>query len=498
MAKILFISVNDVNAEGIRSLSANLQKNNHITCIIFLKKLALSSSKLEGYDWVGINVWGRKFRYARGSEITGKEKTILINLIKEIKPDLIGITVVTPLKKRIAEVTELIKQNFTVPVIWGGPEPTINPEDCLKYCDIVHIGEADRSILDIATAIDEGRDLKSAGNLAFLENGTIVRNPLHPLVADLDKLPYKDIHPENKFLIENNVLIRNYNEVSYKGISTYFMISSRGCPYNCSYCCENFYKRLYLPLNFLRRRSPLNVIQELKEAKKVIDYNNVRFEDEVFSLENEWLQEFKDLYKKEINCPFTCYIHPHKSIEKQLEILKEAGLVSTCLAIQSGSERINREIFNRNFNREMFLKTAGLLKAMGISFYTDIITFNPAEKEEDLQATLDIVNRLPRPFGMCINKLYVNRGTKVYDVIDNLIDGKGKGLVPERIFMYYARLFWLTTMYERTFVDFIIKIKMFRRFLFLFDMFVCFSYVRRAIKKPQLAVNKLMQLLKKQ
>jgi hypothetical protein len=86
----------------------------------------------------------------------------------------------------------------------------------------------------------------------------------------------------------------------------------------------------------------------------------------------------------------------------------------------------------------------------------------------------------------------------VYDVIDNLIDGKGKGLVPERIFMYYARLFWLTTMYERTFVDFIIKIKMFRRFLFLFDMFVCFSYVRRAIKKPQLAVNKLMQLLKKQ
>jgi len=471
MAKILFISINDVNAEGIRILSSCLKHAGHEAHIVFLKRYSTGKEHLkerrnvEKYDWAGIDKKGRAFRYGRGPDVTAAEKKLLLSLIKEIDPHIIGFTVTTPLKARIIGITKLIKRNCPAPIIWGGADPTINPEECLKYCDFVCVGEGERAVVEIADNIDGKKSIKGIKNLVYREGKKIVKNPLHPLVTDLDSLPAKDICPDGKFLIDEGVLIRDFNEVGYTRNRIYHVISSRGCPYNCSYCCENFFKNLYYPENFLRRRSPGSVIKELKAAKEAINYEKVLFEDEVFSMDHDWLKAFKDIYKKEINLPFTCYIYPNKNIEKQLVMLKETGLVSTCLALQSGSEKINRKIFNRPFNKEMFLKTADILKSLGIEYYTDVITYNPFEDKNDLRMTLEALGRLPKPFGLCVNKLYVLNGTRIHDLVKK--ERVRARALPDRIFRYYSRLFWFATKYDAGAVNRIEKTALFKYLPFL-------------------------------
>jgi len=210
------------------------------------------------------------------------------------------------------------------------------------------------------------------------------------------------------------------------------------------------------------------VIRELKIAKEILGYEYVQFEDEVFSYDNAWLSEFRDMYRNEINVPFECYIYPNANIEGQLTLLKEAGLNYTCLALQSGSDRINKEVFNRTFDKEHFINTANLLKGMGIAYYTDVITFNPFETKKDLQATLNVLNELPKPFHLCVNKLYALKGTKIFDMVENHRKSND-GITANNVFLYYARLFWLATHYNKRIVRLIETIRVFKYFPFLFN-----------------------------
>ena len=450
MAKILFISLNDINATGIRTMSSVLKQKGHESHIVFLQKNGFPATKTRRYakvsrvieddDWVGIDKYGRDFSYAKGPKLNDFEKKSLIALIPEISPDVIGISVTTPNKKRAIEVSDLLKKNYpSIVLIWGGPHPTIQPEDALNYCDFACVGEGEKTILEIADKIDKKEDLNPVNNLCYLKDNLLTKNPLYPPIKDLDELPFKDILPTNKYLIEKNLLIRNFNGFNHS--NHYHILTSRGCPFACSYCFEEFFRRLYSNEKFLRRRSPANVIMELKAAREKIDFKIVHFEDEIFSLDLNWLWEFKELYKKEIDLPFICYIYGLGGIDEQLKILKEMGLFSTCLALQSGSERINRDIFNRYFRKEEYVETAKMLKLLKIGFYVDVITYNPIENEQDLQCTLEVLSRLPKPFDVCINHLYILEGLKIKTSIENY---KNEEKPPNETFNYYCRLFWLT------------------------------------------------------
>ena len=137
-----------------------------------------------------------------------------------------------------------------------------------------------------------------------------------------------------------------------------------------------------------------------------------------------------------------------------------------CLALESGSERINRDVFGRVYNRELFLKTAWSCKKLNIKFYTDVITYNPYEEEEDLKKTLDVLIEIGGGFGMCINKLFALPGTAIFQIMKK--DGIGLRDVEKRetLFNYYCRLCWITsfTAHARTIIKGVEKLKIFRRY----------------------------------
>ncbi len=448
MAKITFISLYDRNAYGIRLMSAHLKKYGHHCDVIFLKRYnTVRTYQLEvevgEYPWIGINKQGRTFKYASNSFISLIELNILRQLLDRLQPDIIGLTVNTPLRSQAIKVTQFIKQHIEVPVIWGGYDPTVNFADCVEYCDYACVGEGDQTIIEIAKRIEQRQHIKAVGNLVFKRNGSLVINPKYPLEANIDKYPWRDNDPENKYFIEDDQLEEKHNIINDKPQGLYQAMSARGCPYKCTYCCEATFKDIYNKEKFLRRRSPQDLVAELVDAKQHFKFTQIQFEDEIFAMNAKWLEEFVPLYKKEINLPFIAYIYPVHNIDKVLNLLKQAGLDHCCLALESGSERINKIVFERVYNRALFLKTARLCKKLNISFYTDIITYNPYEDEEDLRKTLDVLIEMKGGFDMAVNKLFVLPGTKMSKKMthDGMIMSEIEG--KERLFNYYCRLFWI-------------------------------------------------------
>lgn len=488
MAGILLVSVNDVNAEGLRMLSAILRRSGHQPYIAFLqrngfpytdtKKYLEVSREVEEYDWTGVDAEGHPFRYCRGPDFTAEEQRLFFGLIDKIKPDAIGFTVTQPFVKSIARLSRSMRDRFGIPIIWGGPSPTSTPRACAEWCDFVCVGEGDKAIVDIAVNIDNGKGLREVNNIAYCHDGRFVQNPLHPLVDNLDELPFKDIFPENKFLIEDDRLISDFGSVSYSG--RYHVATARGCPFSCSYCSENYVKGLYPRQRYLRRRSPAHVIEELAEAKKTINYRIVQFEDEVFTLNAEWLEAFVDMYRERIGAPFECYIYPGNSIEKQLMLLKKAGLFWTCLSLQSGSDRINREVFKRHFDRKLYLETAHILRRLDISYYVDVITYNPFETREDLQATLAVLLRLPGQFPVFVNKLYLIEGTAIHASALESKDATNLDRAADRTFSHFSRLFHAAGFYPKYIVRLAHGAKIFEYLPFLLGWF--FGLVRLAVK----------------
>jgi radical SAM superfamily enzyme YgiQ (UPF0313 family) len=459
VANVLLISVYDRNAYGLRLMSSALKARGHQCHMIFLKRYDTNPTyKLElevgEYPWMGIGKSGQVFKYASNSHISEKELDLLTALVAEIGPDIIGTTVNTPLRSQSNRVTSHLKKHFDIPIIWGGYDPTVNSEDCLELCDYTCIGEGDQTMQDIADHIDQGLPFDDIKNLAYLESdsetlamsggGRAVYNDRHLVVPELDEIPWRDNSPENKYFIEDDKLVRNYPVLSDKAAGVYQTMSSRGCPYQCEYCCEATMKEMYAGEKFLRRRSAENLVAELEEYKKDFPLTQIQFEDEIFAMGAKWLEQFAPLYKEKIGVPFVAYIYPTRNIERILTLLKDAGLTYACLALESGSERINKDIFRRVYDRELFLHTAAVCRKLDIKFYTDVITYNPYETEEDLIHTLDVLMGIGGGFEMAINKLFVLPGTEMAKRME--ADGiEIRETHKDMLFNYYCRLYWITS-----------------------------------------------------
>ena len=155
-----------------------------------------------------------------------------------------------------------------VKTVFGGIHATLVPEVVIKNnsVDFVIIGEGCHALLELLEALQSKKTLYKINNLLYKKNGRIIKNDIRPPFHDLDLLPLPD-----KQLFENYV---NYKD-------DYMILTSRGCIYSCSYCCESFMNKLYHN-NFYRRRTVDSVINELKVMKERYHFKRVMFNDALF------------------------------------------------------------------------------------------------------------------------------------------------------------------------------------------------------------------------
>jgi len=345
--KIVFVAIG-VESLAIEFLSSYLKKHNHQVEIVF-DPTAFSTEIIHSP------------KLAKKLDI----KKELVRQIIEKKPDFVGFSVFTLNYQQTLKIARIIKNILpNVPIIFGGIHPTSVPEIVIheKCVDMICIGEGEQA-LDELLSNPKSTDIK---NIWFKQKNKIIKNPCRPLIDDLDTLPFPDKDLFYKI---------------YPGFfEDYYTISSRGCPFACTYCGNNVIQKVYRGLGKpIRRRSPNNIVKELVQAKKKYHPKRVTFVDDVFVQDLDWLKEFAKLYKKKVNLPYAMLTHPSFLSLDIAKLLKKSGCYFLLFGIQSASEKTRRETLNRFESNAQITKAAQNCHQANLKFSIDHIFNIPGE-----------------------------------------------------------------------------------------------------------------------
>jgi len=364
---------------GIRQISSVLRAAGHDSHLIFFKEFTMG-----------------EFR-----EATPREEELLLATLQELKPQLIGINMTSSfVADLVYRLADKIKACLDVPIILGGAHATAMPEECLEHADYVCVGEGDEAIVDLAEALATGAPTDAIPNIWTKVNGEIRANDVRPLTNDLDRLPMVDYCVPGTYWIEAD-MVQLMDPAGV--VPSYQTATARlTCPFKCKFCAGVYLRHvLYAGKGTVRRyRSPRAIVAEIKEAcRRNPSIAFIRFWDEIFGVRapQGWLDEFCDLYAREIGLPFEIWGHPAMVVEEQMVKLKAAGLQVVTMGVESGSEQVRKELFDRHESNARILQTAEILHRLGIEGGYDFILDLPWLTSENCRGTFELLMQLPRP-----------------------------------------------------------------------------------------------------
>ncbi len=352
-----------------------------------------------------------------------------VEIIHKINPEVVGVSLVSQNFQLYKKYYPHLRGAGTFKIILGGWHPTLSPDYCSHYADIICIGEGDVAIGEILD------DLKNDITKSLYTN-SLTQNLNYPIF---------DFHHKNTYVIEevhDEIIQISYREPYFEN-KRYGTMIGRGCPYSCTYCSNSCMKNIYSNWRTIRYREINHIIRELKMVKENLKgVERINFYDEVFLPKKEWIDDFCTKYVQYISLPFYCMFYPGTCPEETAKKLKEAGLTGVWLGIQSGSERVRREIFKRYYSNETILKQVEIFKKHNISVKYDFIFDNPFETDEDREETIKLMSNLGHPLSVNMFSLKYFPNTEITqmalkkgyikDTIDNIYEEKPNYLINDQ------------------------------------------------------------------
>ncbi|OQX17840.1 MAG: B12-binding domain-containing radical SAM protein [Desulfobulbaceae bacterium A2] len=430
----------DVTAIGVRILSACLREAGHETQLIMMR------------DPFGDDVIPGVARYS--------DKVIeqLAGLCRE--SDLIGISLMTNFFFNAVEITSGLRRFLQVPIIWGGVHATIRPDECLPHADIVCVGDGEHALVQLANLMQQGSPYTGVPNLHFRFAGNEVHNPVQALELDIDSFPLPDYSLADHHILIGDAIVpvtasimaemlRRGTVSEMLGLTGYQTMTSRGCPFACTYCVNDMINRLYGGKGKLRWRSIANLMEELVWVKQNMPYIGYIWfsDDEFFARKSEDLAQFAAEYKDKIALPFSCLISPMSVTSEKMSMMVDAGLIYVQMGVESGS-RAMQQLFNRQMmHNERMMQAIHIinsfkkkLKPPSYDFLLDV----PGETSEDIVDSLRFIANIPKPYRLQPFELIPYPGTKLYDI------AKKEGLIHDEHNQIYNRSY---TMRQPTYLN---------------------------------------------
>lgn len=263
----------------------------------------------------------------------------LKTLVLKIKPDVVAYSANVLSFKNIIKSHKESRSVHQFISILGGPQATFFPESFIESCvDAYCVGEGEEAFGEFLDRVENGESFDDVLNLITNKSS----NPVRPLISDLDSIPALD-----RDLILSNSFLGNVSKKTF--------YATRGCPYACSYCCNNYYHDLYRHKGkIVRRFSVERVIREIEYVKKNYKTDFIKFGDDIFAIKADiWMKEFVQKYKSRIGLPFNCYLRFDIVTDELLSMLSEAGCYSVHLSVDSTSSYIREHVLNRRMRKNV-------------------------------------------------------------------------------------------------------------------------------------------------
>ena len=323
----------------------------------------------------------------------------IVAAIRQQTPGLIGVSLTTRQWLRAREVVGGLRKLSNIPVVAGGLHPTFSPEDILAHegFDYVCLGEGEAALLDLVNALEAGISAADA----YIDNIWVrggarpkLRDPIEPL----DSIPF----------MARDMLDERWG--------VHHISTQRGCPFPCTYCAARMFDQLYSDgktADYGRRRSHGSVLAELAEIQSRGPLNYVIFLDDTFTIHHSWVREFCKVYKRDFAIPFSLHARVETVNKEILDELAEAGCRHITYGVESGSERVRREIMKRWASNQRFRDVFSWTKEVGIMPTANYIIGTPGETVAEMQETIMLHHELqPVDFGYFV--YYPYPGTDLF------------------------------------------------------------------------------------
>lgn len=300
----------------------------------------------------------------------------------------VGLTSITTTFKQITRIARISKEELCdIPVIVGGPHARLLPDEIINipFVDIVFTGEGEVSILEYAN----GRRFPEINGIYYKDNGIIQRNPPTICLENLDEVPFPayDLFSISDYHSTRGIAKRH--PVSY-------VITSRGCPYNCTFCSSKALnpaegKRV-------RYRSSENVLEEIEFLVMNHGVKELFFSDDMFTGNTSHLFGVcEGLINKKLNLTWVCMTHVNNITEEKLKVMKRAGCHQICYGIESGDPNIQKMI-NKNLDLEKVRSVVQMTQKVGIDARCSFMFGNQCETPETMLRTIAFAKDLRPDF----------------------------------------------------------------------------------------------------
>lgn len=417
MAKILLFYANQTTTGNrpvsISILSAVVRKAGHefrlFDSTIYNLGYAVEKNKL-GEDTLEFKQVSNPERLPK--RIDTDFKGMFINLCAEIdsyKPDIIGINCLSDHWPFARKVAMQIKKAYSIPIIFGGIHALVDPEIIrIPEIDIVCEGEGEYALVELLNSIDNGKIDNSIKNLIFKINGEIIRNEQRPLIQNFDDLPFLDWSDFHEIQFWKPFMGKVYRNGDF--------VISRGCPSRCTYCINQHLANSKKGQKYGGRRKSLDyLMEELKTLVKEHKIEFIKFWDETFIMGKDYLTEFSKRYSQEIGLPFTIETTGQSITEFTARKLAEANCVSASIGLETGSERLRRDILGKNTSDAAYDKCFEIMEKYGIRKVANFMFYLPTETEKDIWKNVEVARKwkIDSP---CVGILYPYKATKIRDM----------------------------------------------------------------------------------
>ncbi len=339
-----------------------------------------------------------------------------VAFLEKSRPDVAAFSIVTNAFPHLAPLAALTKRHSEALTICGGAHATLCPDEVIAIddVDVVCIGEGEGAIFDLLQGLEKGQDISSIPNLWVKRGGEseksekgeeIDRNPVRPLIADLDTLPFPD---REVFPYEDSFDLKFMK----RGV----FMASRGCPYNCAYCGSPAMKRLYGNNKYIRFRSVASLLEEVEMVVSnfpQVEYNV--FHDDLLPMKKEWFADFTREYRIRIKLPFEMNCHPNLMDREIARMAKSAGCSLIRFGIESGNEHIRRKVLDRQVSTKRIIDAFACCDEAGIKTLSYNMIGLPFETRPQILDTIKLNARV-RPKVAHVSIFYPYPGTKAYEI----------------------------------------------------------------------------------